>query len=490
MTAPEPVPIRQLPSGVPGLDEVLGGGVAEYSFNIIAGAPGTGKTTLAEQILFANATAERPALHFTVLGEPPFKMLRYQQQFEFFDISRVGSEVRFLNLSQEALNRDFDVVLERIAREVEDANAGLVVVDSFRTMIPAIGRNVDAELALQYFVQRLALRLTTWEATTFLVGEYAEHEVRSPVFTVADGIIWLLNEVERNSTQRKLRVTKARGQEPLPGLHAMRISSAGVEVFPRYSRRAEQHPVDPPSDRLSMGVPGLDEMMGGGVPRGDSVLVAGPTGAGKSMLALQFATAGLEAGDHSVIAVFEERPATYVATAGRLGIDLEKLIAEGKMEVQYLRLADVSAEETLQRMRDAVQRIGAKRVVIDSLTGFESVLASSFRLDFRDSYYRLLQDLSRLGISTLSTVERSESQGFLDFSSFSASIISDDILAMRYVELGGELRRVLAVVKMRGSDHSRDLRVYTVDAEGLHVGEILHQYRGITTGVPEPNEGR
>ncbi|HEU6451728.1 MAG TPA: ATPase domain-containing protein [Gemmatimonadaceae bacterium] len=489
MSASEPVPIRKLPSGVPGLDEILGGGIAEYSFNIIAGAPGTGKTTLAEQIIFANATAKRPALHFTVLGEPPFKMLRYQQQFEFFDIARVGTEVRFLNLSQEALDRNFDLVLERIAREVEEANAGLVVVDSFRTMIPAIGRNVDAELALQYFVQRLALRLTTWESTTFLVGEYAEHEARSPVFTVADGIIWLLNEVERNSTQRKLRVTKARGQAPLPGLHAMRISTAGVEVFPRYSRRTEQHLVDPPSERLSMGVPGLDDMMGGGVPRGDSVLVAGPTGAGKSMLALQFAAAGLEVGDRSVIAVFEERPATYVATAARLGIDLEKLIAEGEIEVQYLRIADVSAEETLHGIRNAVERIGAKRVVIDSLTGFESVLAPSFRLDFRDSYYRLLQDLSRLGISTLSTVERSESQGFLDFSSFSASIISDDILAMRYVELGGELRRVLAVVKMRGSDHSRDLRLYTVDADGLHVGEVLHQYRGIITGVPEPNEG-
>jgi circadian clock protein KaiC len=473
---------------VPGLDEILGGGIAEYSFNIIAGAPGTGKTTLAEQVIFANATAARPALHFTVLGEPPFKMLRYQQQFQFFDVSRVGSEVRFLNLSQEALDRDFDAVLERISREVEHANAGMVVVDSFRTMIPATGRNVDAALAVQYFVQRLALRLTTWEATTFLVGEYGEHEARSPVFTIADGIIWLLNEVERNSTQRKLRVTKARGQAPLPGLHAMRISGAGVEVFPRYSRRTEQQPVNPPAERLSMGVPGLDDLMGGGVPRGDSVLVAGPTGAGKSTLALQFAGAGLEVGDRSVIAVFEERPATYAATARRLGIDLERLIAEGEMDVQYLRLLDVSAEETLQSIRDAVQRIGAKRVVIDSLTGFEAVLAPTFRLDFRDSYYRLLQHLSRLGVSVLSTAERSESQGFLDFSSFNASIISDDILAMRYVEIAGELCKVLAVVKMRGSDHSRDLRTYTVDEDGLHVGEALHQYRGIITGVPEPRE--
>ncbi|HSU97831.1 MAG TPA: ATPase domain-containing protein, partial [Gemmatimonadaceae bacterium] len=115
-------------TGVPGLDDVLGGGIPEYSFNMIAGAPGTGKTTMAEQIMFANATAERPALHFTVLGEPPIKMLRYQQQFDFFDLSRVGSEVRFLNLSEEVLERDLNVVFDRIVGEVERANPGIVVV--------------------------------------------------------------------------------------------------------------------------------------------------------------------------------------------------------------------------------------------------------------------------------------------------------------------------------------------------------------------------
>jgi circadian clock protein KaiC len=224
---------------VPGLDEVLGGGIPEYSFNLIAGSPGTGKTTLAEQIMFANATAGRPALHLTVLGEPPLKMLRYQQQFTFFDLDRVGSEVRFVNLSEEALDRDLDAVLARISQEVDMANPGIVVVDSFRTAIRSAEGPGTNEVDLQEFVQRLALRLTSWEATTFLVGEYHENETRSPVFTVADGILWLANEVERNSTRRKLRVMKLRGQAALPGVHTFRITSDGLEVYPRISLSAD-----------------------------------------------------------------------------------------------------------------------------------------------------------------------------------------------------------------------------------------------------------
>ena len=202
------VVIRKLPSGVPGLDEVLGGGVPEYSFNLIAGAPGTGKTTMAQQIMFANATPQRPAVFFTVLGEPPVKMLRYQQQFGFFDPKRVGVDIHFINLTEEVLHRNLDAVLDRITREVETRNPSIVIVDSFRTVVRTTEGPDVSELDLQYFVQRLALRLTSWETTSFLIGEFAEGESRNPVFTVADGVIWLLNEVERNSSVRKLRVTK------------------------------------------------------------------------------------------------------------------------------------------------------------------------------------------------------------------------------------------------------------------------------------------
>jgi circadian clock protein KaiC len=202
MSRKDKVIINKLLTGVPGLDEIMGGGLPEYSFNIIAGAPGCGKTTLAHQFVFANATAEKPALYFTVLGEPALKMLRYQQQYTFFDHAKVPGAIRFVNLNEVILEQDLDAVLREIIKQVEEINPGVVVVDSFRTVVRK-ANGVVGEMDLQGFVQRLALHLTSWQATTFLIGEYSDAEIRdNPVFTVADGIFWLHQIAERNSVVR------------------------------------------------------------------------------------------------------------------------------------------------------------------------------------------------------------------------------------------------------------------------------------------------
>ena len=186
------VAIRHLPTGVPGLDEILGGGLPEFSFNLIAGAPGAGKTTLAQQIMFTLSGPDRPALYITVAGEPPLKMLRYQQQFTYFDLARVNESVRYVNLSQDIVNGRLERLLARIVQEVEATSPRVVVVDSFRSVAQAAERAENAALDLQHFVQQLAVRLTGWEATTFLVGEYLASEIeQNPVFTVADGLLWL-----------------------------------------------------------------------------------------------------------------------------------------------------------------------------------------------------------------------------------------------------------------------------------------------------------
>jgi len=229
----ERVTIRQLATGVPGLDEILGGGLTEYSFNIIAGAPGCGKTTLAHQFVFANASSERRALYFTILGEPAVKMLRYQQQFTFFDPSKLDDSIRFVNLSQ-FVERNLSGVLEEIVKQVEEFDARIVVVDSFRTVVRRAQAAAEGEMHLQGFVQNLALHLTSWQATSFLVGEYADGEIRdNPVFTVADGLVWLYQNIERNSIVRKMQIMKLRGQESVPGLHTIRITQNGLQTFPR-----------------------------------------------------------------------------------------------------------------------------------------------------------------------------------------------------------------------------------------------------------------
>ncbi len=267
------VSINCLPTGVPGLDELLGGGVPEFSFNLIAGAPGCGKTTLAHQMMFAMATPERPGLYLTVLGEPPLKMLRYQQQFGFFDGEAVGRSIHFVNLTEDALSGDFDRVLKRIVAEVETHNPGFVFVDSFRSMSHAIAADRPHN-DLQDFVQQLGMLMTSWQATTFLLGEYSSHTEANPVFTVADGMICLEQSVQRNSMVRKLEVKKMRGQATLPGLHSFRIDTAGIRVFaPAYTvNTGAGTTLDPLGPRISMGVTGLDDMLNGGLPQGFSLL--------------------------------------------------------------------------------------------------------------------------------------------------------------------------------------------------------------------------
>jgi len=482
---PERPVLELLDTGVPGLNDVLGGGLPALSFNLIAGSPGSGKTTLTMQLLFANATKERPALYFTLLGETGLKMLRYQQQFDFFDLKRVGSEVHFLNLTEEALSGDLDGVLKRITEEVDHLHPGVVVVDSFRSLIRAQG--TDPMGQLENFVQRLALHLTTWEVTSFLIGEYSDRELRDPVFTVADGIIWLSQEVNRNSVVRRLQIVKARGMASMPGMHTMRITGAGLQVFPRTPERPDDvHPKG--HERLSTGIAGLDEMMGGGIPVGDSLVLAGPTGTGKTTFAMKFIAAGLAAGETAVIAIFEEHPDIYLQRAKSVDVDLREAVKENKLRIIYLRPLDLSVDETLDEIRKAVEALGAKRVVIDSLSGFEMALAPAFREDFRESLYRLIGALTGLGVtmySTVEVVEGGEGSAGLQLTGYQVSFLTDDILSQRYVEIEGELKKALVVVKMRGSAHSREFRIYEITATGVQLRESLREYDSIITGMPK-----
>ena len=483
------VTIEKLPSGVPRLDDVLGGGVPEYSFNLIAGDPGSGKTTLVHQIIFANATEERPAIYFTILGEPALKMLRYQQQFTFFDMAKVNKSIHFINLTQEAMEKDLGKVLESIVGHVERLSPAIVAVDSFRTLVRATNEPEPGKMHLSEFVQRLAMHLTTWQVTSFLIGEYEEQEMRdNPVFTMADGIIVLTQSVDRNSMVRKLRVPKMRGLSPQPGYHSARINEGGVQIYPRMIKPVEDSQERLPSRMISTGVEGLDEMMGGGTLTGNTVLVAGPSGSGKTTAAIQFIAEGVKQNEPAVIALFEETTPKYLDQAAGFGYDLEGMVKAGKLEMVYIRPLDLSVDETLYAIQAAVDRVGAKRVVMDSISGLQAALAPTFEQDFRESLYRLLGAMTGVGITVMMTVEVSENYNELRFSPHAISFLTHDIVLQRYVEIEGQLRRMMTVVKTRGRKHSSDIRAYEVTEKGLVVGEVLKQYRGLITAIPELRE--
>jgi circadian clock protein KaiC len=483
------VTIEKLPSGVPRLDDVLGGGVPEYSFNLIAGDPGSGKTTLVHQVIFANATEERPAIYFTILGEPALKMLRYQQQFTFFDMAKVNKSIHFINLSQEAMDKDLGKVLESIVGHVERLGPAIVAVDSFRTLVRVTNEPEPGKMHLSEFVQRLAMHMTTWQVTSFLIGEYEEQEMReNPVFTMADGIVVLTQSVDRNSMVRKVRVPKMRGQSPQPGYHSVRINEDGVQIYPRMIKPIEDSQERLPSRMISTGIPGLDEMLGGGTLTGNAILVAGPAGAGKTTTAIQFIAEGVKEGEPGVMALFEETTAKYLDQARGFGFDLEKMIGEGKLEMVYIRPLDLSVDETLYAIQEAVDRVGAKRVVMDSISGLQAALAPTFEQDFRESLYRLLGAMTGVGVTVLMTVELTENYNELRFTPHIVSFLTHDIVLQRYVEIEGQLRRMMTVVKTRGRKHSSDLRSYEVTGKGIVVGEVLKQYRGLITSVPELRE--
>ena len=481
------VPIRKLPTGVRGLDEIAGGGIPEFSFNMIAGMPGCGKTTLAHQFVFANATPKKPAIYFTVLGEPALKMLRYQQQYSFFDESKLASKaIRFLNLSDVVLEKDLNAVLEEIMKQVTALNPSIVVVDSFRTVVRKAYSGAT-EVEMQSFIHRLSQFLASWQATTFLVGEYVEEEIRdNPLFTFVDGIFWLSQVPERNSVVRKLQIMKLRGQASVPGLHTIRISDTGLQAFSRTLGLLGTKTKPARRRRLSLGIPDLDKMLGGGILEGDSLLVAGPSGTGKSALATQFIAEGLRHGEPAIMAIFEERPQGYTDRANTFGLNLKSPQQTGKLEILYLRPLDLSVDETMQAILDAIKRVGAKRLVIDSLVGFEMALAPGFRADFRESLYRMIGALTGAGITILSTVEVEDSFTELQFSHYAISFLTDDIIRLRYVEIDGQLRKILVVVKMRGGNHSKDIREYVITDKGV---VVIHprrtDYYGLTTGIPE-----
>ena len=476
------VALGLLQTGVPGLDMLLGGGLPEFSFNLVAGPPGSGKTTLAHQIMFALATPQRRALFFTVLGEPPLKMLRYQQQFSFFDMSKVGPAIRYVNLGETLRTGDFNGVLERIMDEVKEFSPSLVFVDSFRSIVQTAKPGNEGVADLQYFIQELGTRMTSWQATTFLIGEYAHADPEAnPIMTVADGMLALSQAHEHSIVVRKIRVVKMRGRAHLGGSHNFRITDDGLRTYPRIlpPLAADRQPgveVDSDPDRIATGVPGLDRLMHGGLPRGHTMLVVGPTGSGKTIIATRFLQEGVRQGEKGVAVYFEK------GTPRLRNAELAGMVQRGEVTVVESRMIDLTVDELIDELQATLLRTGAKRLVIDSLSELNLYMAPEFHADLRQAVFRMLSVVAKLGVSALVTIGLDDDFTGLHFSQANISYLTDAIVALRYAEVNGRMGKFMSVIKVRGSAHSTDLRGYRITSEGLEVDDEATAVAGVLAG--------
>jgi circadian clock protein KaiC len=476
------VTLEKLCTGVPGLDVLLGGGLTEFSFTLIAGAPGSGKTTLAHQIMFSLANPKRRALFFTVLGEPPLKMLRYQQQFSFFDMDKVGTSIRYVNLADDLRSGDFSGVLERIMREVEDFAPSLVFVDSFRSVVQTARSGNEGLWDLQHFVQELGSRMATWQATTFLIGEYTQADVEAnPIITVADGMIALSHNLDEDAVVRKIRIIKMRGQAHMSGAHTLRITDEGIRVYPRLLTPIPEayRTIASGPTRISVGVAGLDELLHGGLPQGHTMLVSGPTGIGKTILGTHFLQAGVAQGEKGV-AVFFEKHTSRLHNAA-----LVKMVQDGDVTVLESLSLSLTVEELLDQLTEAIERTGATRVVIDSLSEIGLYLAPEFRYDLRLSVFRTLSMLARRGVSAVVTVGFEDNEPNWRFSIDNLCFLSDAVLSMRFAEIEGHVCKFMTVIKVRGVSHSNELREYRITDRGIEISPRVTDFDGLMTGYPK-----
>jgi circadian clock protein KaiC len=283
---------------------------------------------------------------------------------------------------------------------------------------------------------------------------------------------------------RKIQVMKMRGQATLPGMHTFRITGDGIEIFPAARVRGDtgEEPLTSRArrskTRLTMGVPRLDEMLGGGLPAGYSLLVAGPSGSGKTILATAFLAEGVRCGEPGVIVAFEQTPSqSWVRT-------LDEMIQAGQIGLINSRSPDLSIDEIVQNLTKLIQRMKATRVVIDSLSGFELAVAPTFREDFRESLFRMFAVLSGLGVTVVMTSELEDRYIDLRFSPYGAAFLTDAIIVQRYIEVESHLQRVMAVVKVRASDHNNEIRRYEITGDGIVIGDPVSDFEGILGGQP------
>jgi circadian clock protein KaiC len=466
--------VKRLATGVPGLDLVLGGGVEPGSVTVLAGAPGAGKTILAQQVCFANATPENRAVYYTTLSEPHSKLVRHLQQFTFFAPEALGPKVEYLHLGD--LIRDdrpgrMEPVVDEVARKTMDEHPAIVVIDSAKAL-----RDFTGERELRMAFYDLTSRLAHTDAALFLLGEYTPEEMAAGVeFSLADTIIHLAYEPREPIDRRWLRVVKMRGSHHLEGKHTFRISPAGFEVFPRIET-VDHGAAMEVGGRVSSGIPGLDKLLGGGIGVGEATVILGPSGVGKTILGLRFVTEGVAQGERCLYVTFQDTSDQLIKMAAGFGWDLGTAHERRQLVVHHIPLGELDLDLLSSRIREELAGGTIHRVVIDSLAEMVFACRESERFP---AYARSLTGLIRAAGATLVITSETTTLGPTPEPVGGVAFLFHNVVLLRYIEMDSATGRALSIVKMRNSDHGKDVYTFTIDQAGLRVGATLEGLTGV-----------
>ena len=452
----------RLESGSERLDSILGGGFQLNAINLIVGPPGSGKTIVAQQYMFHNASEKGPALYLSTVSEPLEKLLRYGQSLEFFDSSAIGSKVFYDDLGQTLNDEGLSGVLGKLKEQLRELRPALLVIDSFK----ALRDYAPDEGTFRRFLHELAGLLTALPVTTFWIGEYDGAEpMRAPEFAVADAIVSLGADHGAAKVAFAIQVLKLRGSGFIGGKHAYRLSARGILVYPRMADNEAVASYELNLERTTSGVTLLDQMLSDGLRQGSSTLIAGPSGSGKTLLGLHFAFAGARLGENCVLATFQENPVQLERVLQGYSWSLE----EPGIELMYRTPIDLYLDEWVYDLLDVVDRTGASRVVIDSLGDLRAVCLDEVR--FREYVYSLLQRCASRNVGVTMTQEVNELFGLTRLSEFGISHLSDNVVLLQFLRGDSEIKRAVTVLKTRGSSHDPRIRQFDITSEGFILGD-------------------
>ena len=452
----------RIETGVRNLDELFVGGMPRGAAIAICGAPGAGKTVLTQQMCFHNASAASRVLYFSTLSEPTAKTLRHMRQFSFFDREKIDGDLQFVDLGVLLGTTGLEETARLIMEKVKKTRPAVVAIDSFKTFDDLATSREE----VRKFGYQLAVNLMAWGATTFILGEYSEHDIHeSPLFSIVDGLIVVSQRAESGEQQRFIQVVKMRGVDHSRDEHPFVITRNGVEVFaPRVTIQREDR--GPGKDRCKTGVSKLDELLGEGIPRGSSLLITGVAGTGKTVLLLEFLYRGAQAGEKGIIFSFEETEERLRATARGLGWDLEHEIERGMIEIVFIPQPNILVEGHLLMMRERVEAARGVRVAVDSVSVFLHKVK-----DPQIAREKLFQ--------LASIIQNTQSVGFFatdipygsnQLSRFGVEeTVVDGVILLSSTEEGMERQRYLEVYKIRNTAHLKGRHTMSIGAGGITI---------------------